>query len=284
MRSTLRATALALVGCTTPPSAPLGSASAVVAPHNSGATPVGSRPSPRRPRAVQVERGAITCGRFDDGTVQCTGHQGSSLPVSMVVAVGGERACGIGAMGDVVCLEEGIATRVAGITQAEVVAVGGDHACAIVSGGELVCWGSNHDGQVGGGHTAEVIGPVSVLSGVVDVDAGFAHTCAVRADGSVWCWGYGHYGQVGPAVRAAASRPTPVRGLRDVVRVELGTYHSCAITDDRQVWCWGYGMGGEDLINPRYREPEHVSALNRARVLSAGMGSTCGVVGEENRC
>jgi hypothetical protein len=233
----------------------------------------------------------ITCARFGDGAVRCLGAdvdggQHASWSGAMAMAVGGERACSINEHGGVLCEENGVTRSLEGIAQVRTLTMGEDHGCAIVGAGELFCWGDNDDGQLGIGQRSDSAPPsrVALPETVIDADAGWGHTCAVLADGAVYCWGYGHYGQVGPTVRLHGAEPVQVPGLPAATGVVLGTYHSCATTEAGELWCWGYGMGGEDEIDERYRRPRRVPALDGARALSAGMGSTCGIVGPDVRC
>src|SRR5262245_39604534 len=52
----------------------------------------------------------------------------------------------------------------------------------------VVAWGNNEYGQT--------TVPVTALSGVTAIAAGYGHTVALKNDGTVVAWGYNEYGQV----------------------------------------------------------------------------------------
>ncbi len=104
--------------------------------------------------------------------------------------------------------------------------LGDAHLCVLHRAGTVSCIGGNQFGQLGDGtHTDSPTAfvPVSGLSNIVAIDAGFEHTCAYRSDHTVWCWGANNYGQLAQPTpggfdcprrgspRVCPDYPTPIR-------------------------------------------------------------------------
>lgn len=80
------------------------------------------------------------------------------------------------------------------------ITAGRQHTCALSSSGGVYCWGYNTDGELGLGSTSSSVltAPnTPVMTGVVQVTAGYYHTCALTSLGTVTCWGGNDSGQLG---------------------------------------------------------------------------------------
>lgn len=131
------------------------------------------------------------------------------------------------------------------------------HTCAILDSGTARCWGYNAYGQIGDGtENVNRHSPVavSVVSGLIELQAGGYHTCAVNQDGGAYCWGADFYGQVGDGVDGNADQLTPTQVQVTPVgpvyftqgkALSLGLYHSCALRSDDTLWCWGSDSYGQ---------------------------------------
>jgi alpha-tubulin suppressor-like RCC1 family protein len=98
------------------------------------------------------------------------------------------------------------------------VGAGGGHTCAsLIDDDRTVnCWGQNAEGELGDGTTQggstpvtvkkeNATGPLTDLTGVTSVAAGFEHTCALLANKSIWCWGNNTAGQLGNGITGGIS-------------------------------------------------------------------------------
>ena len=90
--------------------------------------------------------------------------------------------------------------------------------------------------------------PVTGLTNVVAVSAGYFYDLALKADGSVWAWGSGGFGVLGQADQDQNSHLTPVQvaGLSSgVVAISAGDYTALALKSDGLVLGWGRGDFGQ---------------------------------------
>ena len=105
------------------------------------------------------------------------------------------------------------------------------------------------------------IGPVTPLTNVKAVAAGWYHSLAVKQDGTVWAWGENYCGQLGNGKTFSVyggdlSPPAAVMvpGLSGVVAVAAGRGHSLALDGNGALWAWGDNRWGQ-LGNGESRTP-----------------------------
>ena len=156
-------------------------------------------------------------------------------------------------------------------------AVGDNHSCVRMSDDTLRCWGSNDWGQLGNGTvtmTEAVVTPL--VTGVVEVSAGYGFTCARLRDHTVSCFGNAQDGEIGVSSSSDNSSiptPTPVPGLADVVQIDSSTKHSCALHANGTVSCWGdntYGLLGDGTTTQPPSGAVQVKGLDGVTQLSVG--------------
>ncbi|MCK5160496.1 MAG: hypothetical protein KAQ99_02870, partial [Candidatus Aureabacteria bacterium] len=126
---------------------------------------------------------------------------------------------------------------------------GGDHTIALKSDGTVWSWGDNEYGELGDGMApVDQLSPVPVseLTDIISIGAGYMHNLALRSDGTVWAWGRDNRGQLGDDT-AFVNQPSPVQVslLTDIIAIGAGDYHSLALQSDGTVWAWGYNSEGQ---------------------------------------
>ena len=98
--------------------------------------------------------------------------------------------------------------------------------------------------------------------------------CGRRASGSAWCWD-------------ESTTPTVVMGARSATQIDRGYAFACGIWDG-EVFCFGqndYGqLGVGDGLPLRRSEPTQVGIATDWSAISAGLGQTCGILGERLSC
>ena len=178
--------------------------------------------------------GRNSYGQLGDGT-----YTDSSVPV-VAAGISGEitsisagyfHTCAVDSGGGVICwganaygqLGDGTyedrqtPVPVTGFASGGIAAVsaGYRHTCGLTESGGVKCWGDNSSGQLGDGTYSGSLVPVDVsglLSGVVEVRAGYRHTCAVTSRGEMLCWGRNDEGQLGNGEYAGSAVPADVVG------------------------------------------------------------------------
>jgi hypothetical protein len=111
--------------------------------------------------------------------------------------------------------------QVVGLANVAQLALGVYHSCARLNDGTARCWGANDHGQLGDGTTTQRLNPTEVvstsgtgvLSGIVDLHAGYDFSCALLTSGDVSCWGWNDQGQLGDGTTTDRIVPTNVVGL-----------------------------------------------------------------------
>lgn len=127
-----------------------------------------------------------------------------------------------------------------------------DQGFAVTSDGRAFAWGRDDTGQLGdgGGHPyVATPSPVSGLSGVTAISAGWYHALALispGASGSVWAWGYDDVGELGDGITSTTPQtPKVVSHLpAGATSIAAGEAHSLAVVNG-QVWGWGDDTSGE---------------------------------------
>src|SRR5439155_23029250 len=70
-------------------------------------------------------------------------------------------------------------------------------------------------------------GPSTVLTGLVEIEAGWHHTCALTTAGGVNCWGNNHDGQLGDVTEDERKTAVGVVGLANRVNgIAAGCRHT----------------------------------------------------------
>jgi hypothetical protein len=153
------------------------------------------------------------------------------------------------------------------------VAAGGTFTLA-VRNGTVLAWGSNSEGQLGDGtldrHLIPM--PVSTLTNVTRVSAGFHHSLALKSDGTVWAWGDNSEGQLGNGTHNDRRQPVQVSILTGVTDISAGDMFSLALRSDGTVWAWGdnvKGQLGDGTFEDRLR-PVKVPGLVNVVQVAAG--------------
>ncbi len=155
----------------------------------------------------------------------------------------------------------------------------GEHTVDLKSDGTLWTWGWNNFGQLGyyiTGSYTNLPGPVSALSGVAAVSAGFNYTAAVKSDGTVWVWGNNQDGQLGNGTYDGSfhQNPQQVGGVDGIRAVSAGGSHVVALKSDGTVWTWGendFGQLGYVTSTPLSgMTPSQVGGLTGVVAVAAG--------------
>jgi len=115
---------------------------------------------------------------------------------------------------------------------------------AVLKNGTAMAWGDNDAGQLGDGtesgpETCEppvtkvpcsrTPVPVSGLSEVTAVSAGFSSSLALRKGGTVASWGFNRSGQLGNGTTTSSDVPVAVAGLASVSAISAGTAFGLAV-------------------------------------------------------
>lgn len=188
-----------------------------------------------------------TCAVREDGTAWCWGSDESGR-------------LGAGGPGDSAVPVQVMLDADTPLTDVVQVSAGVTHNCAVDREGGAWCWGDDGFGRLGIGGTGSKsfatrvrtgAGVDDLLSGVIQISAGFEHTCAVDDGGQAWCWGDDFFGQLGRASGMGGSNvAVKVRTgagafFDDAAAISVGDFHSCAVDRDGGAWCWGIGADGQ---------------------------------------
>ncbi|WP_424186900.1 S8 family serine peptidase [Actinokineospora sp. G85] len=208
--------------------------------------------------------GANTFGQLGNGTTTAstTPVQVSGLTGVVAVAAAGTYSLALksdgtvwawgtnanGQLGDGTTTQRTTPVQVSGVTGAVGIAAGSaDHALAVKSDGTVRAWGANTHGQLGNGTTtaSTTAVPVTGLTGVRSVSAGYAHSLAVRTNGTVASWGNNSNGQLGDGTTTQRTTPVAVSGLTDVASASASFVFSLAVRTNGTVASWGNNSDGQ---------------------------------------
>jgi alpha-tubulin suppressor-like RCC1 family protein len=194
--------------------------------------------------AIQVSAGHYhTCAVRAGGEVMCWGWRangrigdGNTINNSMTptpvtgiadalqVSAGDSHTCVVHQAGDVSCWGSNVSGQLGDGTQiqrvlpmgvpgisAVQVSAGHRHTCAVLSDGTADCWGSQNNGRLGNDETFDNAlspDPVHLLTGVVQIAAGYWGSCAASALGAIYCWGEGQQGLLGTGSSVDQAEPS----------------------------------------------------------------------------
>jgi alpha-tubulin suppressor-like RCC1 family protein len=148
-----------------------------------------------------------------------------------------------------------------------------------------MAWGDNSVGQLGNGTTGNdsaVPKPVTGLTGVTAISAGFAHGLALLTNGTVMAWGDNRYGELGDGSTASSANPVAVSNLSDVTAIAAGGDFSLALLGDGTVMAWGDNGYGElgDGNTTGSDVPVPISGLNGVTAIAAGLEHGLALMGD----
>jgi alpha-tubulin suppressor-like RCC1 family protein len=154
-----------------------------------------------------------------------------------------------GQLGDGTLLPRLSPIQVPGLSDITAIAAGVYCSLALRDDGTVWAWGNNSEGELGGG-TPSLLGraspmPVSGLTGVTAISAGFHHSLAVLGEGTVWAWGGNTRGQLGDGTTLNRATPVQVPGLSGVISLGASYTYSLAAAGDGTVLSWGDNHAGE---------------------------------------
>jgi alpha-tubulin suppressor-like RCC1 family protein len=118
---------------------------------------------------------------------------------------------------------------------------------ALTTNGTVWTWGSGTHGELGNGTTGSsyMPTPVTGLTNITAISAGWFHILALRGDGTVWDWGNNTSGELGDGTTGNRSNAVQVLNVSNIVSVSGGDSHSSALAADGLVWKWGRNDVGE---------------------------------------
>ncbi len=154
--------------------------------------------------------------------------------------------------------------------------------CVLLYDQTARCWGDNSHDEVGNPSADEKEStptPVSGLTNVRSVSAGFHHSCALINDGTARCWGDNDNGELGDGSTNPSDVPVTVAGLAVGATIFAGGASSCATVGVGSAKCWGAagligdGSGGASVI------PKDVASIAGAASLGGSAQSNCAVNG-----
>ncbi len=132
-----------------------------------------------------------------------------------------------------------------GLTDVVAISAGGNHALALRSDGTLWGWGHNRHGQLDPAlpqNQLAVPTPITGMTQVAQIAAGYHFSLALRADGTVWSWGNNTHGELGQGTQSVAytrSPPAPLPGLSGVVSLSATGWTAQVVLEDGTARAWG---------------------------------------------
>jgi alpha-tubulin suppressor-like RCC1 family protein len=191
----------------------------------------------------------VICALKDDGSVFCSGQDGSEL------------VSGIG----------GVATQICDAP----IDMGFGFGCALRTDGKVYCWSDTGDAldPLGGGGPFMAVEATGV-DGAVAVACQERTACALKSDGTVWCWG-GGWGTVNTTNSDLESPRLVAEFGSDVATLRGGEAGLCAFSHTGAATCIGALFGVPQYSQSRL--PVAVPALNGVSTLAIGDRHQCAV-------
>jgi alpha-tubulin suppressor-like RCC1 family protein len=188
--------------------------------------------------------------------------------------------------------------EVGGLTGVTEVAAGSYHSLALLSNGTVMAWGDDAHGQLGPEEVSETCPfgtmlvacsrtpvPVSGLTGVIAIAAGYQTSLALLSNGTVVAWGENEAGELGNGSTTDSNVPVEVTGVEGAVAITAGYAESMALLSNGTVMAWGgngHGQLGQEehpATGPSVCEPSGepcsttpvaVKGLSEVTAISAG--------------
>ena len=171
-----------------------------------------------------------TCGRRQDGTVECWRLRDASAPAMKSLSTGANETCGLRqADGFLQCWGSlyagdrgGKWSDGRGVTATVYKSFfnASTAHCGIRPDDTLDCWGH---------HTSGILTQIPANLGTVKAVSAYRdNACVIKTDDGLVCWGTNADGQA-----------TVPSGLGSVKAVDMGFHHACAIKADDNLACWG---------------------------------------------
>jgi alpha-tubulin suppressor-like RCC1 family protein len=180
-----------------------------------------------------------------------------------------------GQLGNGTAVSSNIPIPIIGLNDVVKVGAGKKHSIALKSNGTVWAWGSNQYGQIGtpyywAGSSTPV--PISGLSNIVDISAGYTHNLAIDSNGNVWGWGRNFEGQLGLNNTDTIPYPVLIPNLSNVRKVSCGRHFNLALKNDSTVWSWGTNSNSElGLVSPiNTKIPNQIQSLSEIIWIEAG--------------
>ncbi len=156
------------------------------------------------------------------------------------------------------------------------ISAGHDFVIALTDNDTVLAWGNNNFGQIGNtaiatSSFATLPTDVSVLSNIINIDAGGYHAIALRNDNTIWTWGSNNLGQLGQGTETNLEQ-TPAQILTDGATISAGQRHSLAIMNDGTLMAWGGNASGQLGIGDTQNAntPIEVRGITNVATISAG--------------
>jgi Regulator of chromosome condensation (RCC1) repeat len=160
-------------------------------------------------------------------------------------------------------------------------------AYAILKGtGSVMSWGKGTQGELGNGHRyiSTVAVPVSTITGVTQVVAGYETTYALESNGTVWDWGFGLHGELGYQPGGYSAVPGQVPGIGAPITSLFGSdtgyseqNFAVALGNNGTIWGpWGgVGLGPGNQITRTPPFPPATGLWCSPGGLGYGYGGAC---------
>ncbi len=196
-------------------------------------------------------------------------------------------ANGKGQLGNGTYDEQSVPMQVSGLAGITAIAAGTEFTLALKSDGTVWAWGDDTYGQLGDNNDGSVETyrnapvPVSGLTGISAISAGYDHSLFLKNDGTVWTCGRNDTLQCGVPYDNAVNNghilvPVQVASLSGITAIAAGGWHNLVLKSDGAVWAWGsnyyrsLGSSGNSDVN--YETPVQTSSLTTGTVTAVAAG------------